>query len=256
MGEHRRAVLVGLASVLAGCAAPATEREGRDGDGEDGSNTLHHVSTIDALSCGHFSDEVAVGELLDNGDFGLGTVNGLDGELAMVDGEAYAVRGDGTAVELERSTRTPFAAVTSFEPDTTLELEAVESFADFGDRVTEQLPRTDHFHALRVEGTFEYLRTRSVDGQIEPYPTLEDVLENETVFEFEGVEGSMPTFFIPEQFEGIHPPGYHAHFITADRDGGGHVYDLRADSLTVEIDHLRSVHVELADREVETYPPC
>jgi acetolactate decarboxylase len=245
----RRTVLLGLGCCLAGCAAPAAEERASDDE-------LYQVSTVDALFCGHFADETPISEVLDNGGFGLGTVNGLDGELVVVDGQAYAVRGDGTAVEVPEDTKTPFAAVTEFDPDTTVELADVRSFTEFTERMTERLPRTDHAHALRVEGTFEFLQTRSVHEQVEPYPTLEAVIENENIFDFTDVEGTMATFFIPEQFERIHPPGYHAHFVTEQRDGGGHVYDLRAGSLTVEIDHLDSVEVELPEREVEEYPPC
>jgi len=256
MEVRRRAFLSGFAAALSGCVS-APERNDRDGgaDGVD-ADTFYQVSTADALRCGHFSDETTVGEVVENGDWGLGTVNGVDGELVIVNGTAYAVRGDGTADELDEDTKTPFAAVTEFDADETVELDSVDSFEGFGDRVTEALPRSDHFYALRVEGSFGYLRTRSVDRQVEPYPTLGEVVENETVFEFEDAEGIMPTFYIPEQFEGIHRPGYHAHFISEGRDGGGHVYDLRAESLTVGIDRLESVNIELAEKDVEEYPPC
>lgn len=251
-------MLVGLGAAFAGCVHLGDD--GTTGTGtETGAadeDTLYHVSTVDALRCGHFSDETEMGELLENGDWGLGTVNGVNGELAVVDGEPYAVRGDGATDLLDEDVKTPFAAVTRFEPDQTVELEDVEGFEEFGDRLRDELPRTDHFHALRIEGTFGFLRTRSVEEQVEPYPTLEEVIENERVFEFENVKGDMPTFFIPEQFERVHPPGYHAHFVTSDRDGGGHVYDFRADSLTVEIDRLQNVRLELAEREVDEYPPC
>jgi len=229
------------------------EETGSDGLNED---TFHQVSTVDALYCGHFEEDVALGEVLGEDTLGLGTVNGVDGELVIVDGEAYAVRGDGTVDELDDETRTPFVSVTEFAPDETHELEGVESFDDFEERTTELLPRTDHIYALRIEGEFDYLRTRSVEEQVKPYPTLEEVVGNERTFEFEGAEGTMSAFYIPEQFENVHPPGYHAHFVTADRDGGGHVYDFHADSLTVEVDRLSSVRVELAEREVDEYPPC
>lgn len=275
MNVPRRTVLTGLAATICGCQSPVTNSNSRTGEQTSETNgdskseattsssektteadTLYHVSTIDALSCGHFSDEQPIGEVVSRGGFGLGTVNGLDGELVVVDGTAYAVRGDGTAVTVDGSTKTPFAAVTAFEPDDSIDLGRVDGFDDFALRVTDALPRTDHFYALNVEGTFEFLRTRSVNRQIEPYPSLEAVIENEAIFEFDTVEGQMPTFFIPEQFERIHPPGFHAHFITADRDGGGHVYDFRANSLTVEFDRLDSIRLDLADRPVESYPPC
>lgn len=256
MGLERRTVLAGLAAGFAGCTGRFADRSGEEKTEKIGEDALYHVSTIDALYCGHFADETTIGEVLENGDWGLGTVNGVDGEMVVADGVAYAVRGDGTADEIDDETKTPFAAVTEFESDKTVELDDVEGFEGFTTRINEELPRTDHFHALKVEGEFDYLRTRSVEEQVEPYPTLEEVVENEVTFEFENVEGSMPTFYIPDRFEGIHPPGYHSHFVTGERDGGGHVYDFRADSLTVEIDQLKSIHVELAEREVEEYPPC
>lgn len=256
MKTRRRPILLGIAGALSACAAPVGSRETADSTAETEGGTVHQVSTIEALSCGHFKDTTTIGELLEKGGFGLGTINDLNGELAVVDDVAYAVRGDGTGVELDPSVETPFATVTAFNPDKTIELEDVNSYREFCESVTEELPRTDHFHALNIKGEFEFVRTRSIDKQIKPYPTLEEVIANETVFEFTNVEGDMPTFFIPDQFEGIHPPNYHSHFVTADRDGGGHVYDLRADALTVEIDRLGTVEIELPERNVEEYPPC
>lgn len=256
MGIERRTVLTGLAAGFAGCTGRFADGSGGGSTKGVDKDTLYHVSTVDALYCGHFADETTVGELLDSGDWGLGTVNGVDGEMVVADGVAYAVRGDGSVDELNDETKTPFAAVTEFESDETVEFENIEGFEGFTERVTKELPRTDHLYALKIKGRFDYLRARSVKRQVEPYPTLEEVVENEVTFEFENVEGSMPTFYIPERFSGVHPPGYHAHFVTDERDGGGHVYDLRADSLTVEVDYLESIHLELAEREVEEYPPC
>jgi len=129
-----------------------------------GQDTFHQVSTVDALYCGHFEEKTTVGEVLEKGDWGLGTVNGVDGEMVIADGEAYAVRGDGTADVLGDEVHTPFAAVTEFVPDETHELENIEGFEAFTERMTELLPRTDHFYALRTEGKFDYLRTRSVEA--------------------------------------------------------------------------------------------
>ncbi len=40
-------------------------------------------------------------------------------------------------------------------------------------------------------------------------------------------------------------PGYHMHFLTADRKAGGHVLAFRANRLRVAADTLRTVHVDL-----------
>src|SRR5689334_16377932 len=59
----------------------------------NGSNgVLFQVSTLDALLQGIYSGSVTVGELKQHGDFGLGTYEGLDGEMIVVNGHYYHMR--------------------------------------------------------------------------------------------------------------------------------------------------------------------
>ena len=50
---------------------------------------LFQTSTIQALVDGAFDGDVTLGELLLHGDLGLGTLDALDGELIVVDGDAF-----------------------------------------------------------------------------------------------------------------------------------------------------------------------
>ena len=54
---------------------------------------------------------------LGHGDIGIGTFDGLDGEMVVVDGTAYQVTGDGVVHIPEPTMTTPFAAVTFFHND-------------------------------------------------------------------------------------------------------------------------------------------
>ena len=54
-------------------------------------DTLFQYSTIDALLAGVYDGEMTMEALRHKGDFGLGTLNGLDGELVVLDGTAYHV---------------------------------------------------------------------------------------------------------------------------------------------------------------------
>ncbi len=59
-------------------------------------------------------------------------------------------------------------------------------------------------------------------------------------------------FRFPAYVEGIEVPGYHLHFISADRSRGGHVLDSRSGALRVQIDPSDDLHVELPpDVELE-----
>ena len=58
---------------------------------------VYQTSTMGALLDGVYDGDVTIRELLQHGDFGLGTFNGLDGEMLVLDGICYQLRGDGSA---------------------------------------------------------------------------------------------------------------------------------------------------------------
>lgn len=54
-------------------------------------STLYQISTSTALVEGVYSGSVSSSVLLEHGDFGLGTFEGLDGEMVILDGQIYQV---------------------------------------------------------------------------------------------------------------------------------------------------------------------
>src|SRR5262249_12946307 len=56
---------------------------------------ITQVSVLNVLRIGRYDGVMPIPELLHCGDFGLGTLGHLDGELIVLDGRAYQVRGDG-----------------------------------------------------------------------------------------------------------------------------------------------------------------
>lgn len=82
---------------------------------------VYQTSTMGALIDGVYDGDVTIGELLTHGDFGLGTFNRLDGKMLILDGVCYHVRADGSASVASTDDLTPFAAVTWFSADTTVQ---------------------------------------------------------------------------------------------------------------------------------------
>src|SRR5205807_7778537 len=77
---------------------------------------LFQTSTVEALLAGAFDGDVTLEQLLEHGDLGLGTLNGLDGELIVLDGEAWKANLDCTLAQPRPTTRTPYAVVVQFTP--------------------------------------------------------------------------------------------------------------------------------------------
>ena len=204
----------------------------------DPKDTLYQVATISALQYGLYDGAVTLGETKQHGNFGLGTLNHLDGELIVLDGKAYQIAYSGEVKEFEDAQKTPFAAVTMFEPDMTFPVASRYSYSEFTNYIDSLLPTTNIFYAIKVEGTFSYVKTRSVPRQTQkPYPRLADVVKNQSVFEFENVEGTLVIVRCPAYITGVSVPGYHIHFLTKDKKGGGHVLEFTTDKVNIAIDN-------------------
>ncbi|NLO29340.1 MAG: alpha-acetolactate decarboxylase, partial [Methanosarcina mazei] len=59
------------------------------------SDVLYQVSTIDALLLGVYDGVLPVSDLKTHGDFGIGTFDGLEGEMLALDGNYYQIKTDG-----------------------------------------------------------------------------------------------------------------------------------------------------------------
>jgi acetolactate decarboxylase len=86
-----------------------------------------------------------------------------------------------------------------------------------------------------------------VPRQAKPYRPLTEVVQTQPTFEFTNVTGTIAGFRSPDYMQGISVAGYHLHFITSDRRGGGHVLDLTIEDATLAIDHSSGLHVELPE---------
>ena len=92
------------------------------------------------------------------------------------------------------------------------------------------------FYAIRMDGTFDYVKTRSVPKQTPPYPKLAEVIKDQSEFEFYNTTGTIVGFWSPEFVSGLNVPGYHIHFLTADHTAGGHVLDFRITNENMKLD--------------------
>jgi acetolactate decarboxylase len=210
-------------------------------------HVLFQASTIGALLDGAYEGDLSFADLAAQGDLGLGTLNALDGEMIALDGHFYRADVKGAIHPVAPKERTPFAVVTRFEPVVELDLEGPLSHATLLERLDDHLPSGVASSAVRLDGSFESLRLRSVPRQSPPYRPLPEVAAEQNVFDLAEVEGTMLGFRFPDYVEGIEVAGYHLHFIDADRSRGGHVLDSRAARLRARIDPSSDLHVELPD---------
>lgn len=212
-------------------------------------NAGYQVSTLGALNIGVYEGALTLTELKQHGDFGLGTFEGLDGEMVVLNGKIYQIKTDGVAYPVTDGLKTPFSTVTFFRKDRSLRLAGEMNYQELRQKIDEQLTTPNLPLAIRIQGSFPYIKARSVPKQQPPYPPLDDVVsQQQQVFELRNVRGTLVGFRLPQYFENVNAAGYHFHFITSDRKAGGHVLDGDFLNPMADVETLRSWQMLLPNR--------
>ncbi len=230
-----------LLVVFAGCGP----RSG--GPAEPGHDRMTQISVVSALMVGRYDGVATIPDLLREGDFGIGTLDHLDGELIILDGIAYQVRADGVIAKAGAGRSTPFATVVRFRPDGVIPCPAVASLAELDDRLNSAIPRKNSFVAIRIKSTLASITLRSVKRQEPPYRPLAEVAKSQSVWTHANLSGTLLGTRCPTWAGGLNVPGFHWHFLSDDHSIGGHVLDCRVSEGRVEFDVCREWLVRLED---------
>jgi acetolactate decarboxylase len=211
-------------------------------------HTVYQVSTATALVEGVYQGAVRVGTLREHGDLGLGTFENLDGEMVVVDGRFFQVRADGSVRECADDALSPFAVVTRFLPDTAVTLPRCPDLSHLTARFDGLRHSDNLFYALRVDGHFDYVHTRAMCRTEEGVPLVQ-AAASQPEFEFHEVSGTLVGFWTPDYARTLNVPGYHLHFLSADRTRGGHLLQCRGSDLRLQIQREGDYRIALPETE-------
>lgn len=208
-------------------------------------NMIYQTSLMSALLSGVYEGETTMADLLKRGDFGLGTFNELDGEMIAFNSQVYQLRSDGSARAASPQQKTPFAVMTWFKPQYRLCIDSLTSRQELHQKIDQKIPSDNLFCALRIDGHFRHAHTRTVPRQTPPYRAMTDVLDDQPVFRFNSRAGVLVGFRTPQHMQGINVAGYHEHFITDDRQGGGHLLDYQLEQGVLTFGEIHKLMIDL-----------
>jgi acetolactate decarboxylase len=138
--------------------------QAKGGGRSGGGAVLFQVSTLDALLQGIYNGSVTVRQLKEQGDFGLGTYGGLDGEMIAVNGHYYQMHANGIVTESSDDQVAPFAAVTKFRSGVQFTVNQA-TMAQLSTLIDSVLPSKNFFYAIRIHGTFTAMSTRAIPAR-------------------------------------------------------------------------------------------
>ena len=209
-------------------------------------HTLFQVSTSGALVQGIYTRAVSSTYLLNYGDFGLGTFDNLDGEMVVLEGAIYQVRGDGAVTRITNDTGTPFALVVHFTPDLDHTIESVATFEHLGEICDQYRDSDNLFYAFRIDGRFEHIHTRAMKATLDGLP-LAKAAAIQPEFDFKDIDGTLVGIWAPQFSSAFNVAGYHFHFLSQDRSKGGHLLECSGKNLRVRVERLNDFHLSLPE---------
>ena len=136
-------------------------------------HTLWQLSTSTAVVEGVFGGALLVKDLIDHGDFGLGTFEQLDGEGILLDGVCWQARADGSLIKAPPDEAIPFWVATHFQAERQISATDIGSIEDLGARIDPLRPGANLFVASKIKGLFEQVEMRTVSRVPEGVGLLE-----------------------------------------------------------------------------------
>ncbi|RUR12597.1 acetolactate decarboxylase [Legionella sp. km772] len=209
-------------------------------------HTIFQISTSTALVEGVYQGCVSIAEIKQHGNFGLGTFDSLDGEGIMLQGEVWQAKGDGSLAKVADSTLAPFWVMTNFKPDRCESLNKVSCWENLCAQIDRHRNSENLFFSIHLSGVFHSIDYR-VACKTSPGTDLVTATEQQALFHLEDCAGDLIGFWSPHYAKTLNVPGYHLHFLSKDKQHAGHVLDLKADKLDLELSEQNHLKVALPE---------
>lgn len=217
---------------------------------EESLNGLYHYGFVDYFLEGNYDGSKSYEELLKNGGFGIAAPDALNGEVTFLDGVIYQTISNGKTFIPDNSDKASFAAITDFNSDAEFRVNTVSGKEQLEDLLLSEHISPNIIYGIKVTGNFKTIITRSFPKLKEkPFPALPAIMGNQKLFEYEKVEGVLVGFYSPKYLKIVNIPGFHFHFLSIDKEKGGHVLEVEIESAIVQISKIENYSVEIPIEE-------
>ena len=214
----------------------------------NGDDSMYQVSLMQAFMHGEYDGVITVGDLKKHGDIGLGTFEGVNGEMIILDGVVYQAAADGSINVMNDNEKIPFATITKFDEDGKIDNINASNFNDLTSQLNKEIEKygTNNMYVIKIKGDFSNITVRSVEKQEKPYKEFTDVAAvDQKVFNHTDQTGTLVAVYFPEYMNELNMHGWHLHFLSDDKTKGGHVLGFNGLKGSAQIDEIHEFNMIL-----------
>ena len=163
-------IIIGLVAVSAVSAQNSLLLNNND-------DSMYQVSLMQAFMHGEYNGVITVGDFKTHGDIGLGTFEGVNGEMIVLDGVVYQAAADGSINVMPDNETIPFATITKFDEDANITNITAKNFDDLTSQLDKAIEKygTNNMYVIKIKGDFSNITVRSVEKQEKPYKEFTEV---------------------------------------------------------------------------------
>jgi len=214
---------------------------------------LFQASTISAIEKGHYDYTISIEYFLRNGDTGIGTYNGHNGEAIFLDGVAYNGCASGEVKIMDfPQTGISFGAITKFNSEVPeVVVEDITDLDTLYRLLTEKCltKGPNFFYVIKVFGHFNEIAVTAAYKQRKPFRPLSVIEKEMRTYNYKDLDGTLVGIFAPKYLGKTSFNGWSVHFISEDKLKGGKVVSLKAASLRTKINLVDKWEVKLPNNK-------
>ena len=235
-------IIVGLLAVSAVSAQNSLFLNGNNDD------SMYQVSLMQAFMHGEYDGVITVGDLKTHGNTGLGTFEGVNGEMIILDGVVYQAAADGSINVMKDNETVPFATITNFDEDGKIDNINAKNFDDLTSQLNKEISKNsaNNMYVIKLKGDFSNITVRSVEKQEKPYKEFTEVAAvDQKVFNHTDQTGTVVAVYFPEYMNELNMHGWHLHFLSDDKTKGGHVLNFTDFKGSGQVDEIHEFNMIL-----------
>ena len=209
--------------------------------------TFTQVSLFSILLIGRYGGVLSIADVKKLGNMAIATMDRLDGEMQMIDGVVYQACADGRVYLPKDDETIPYGTIADFHAEQTVKIQNVPSYEAFEEQMATCCPMENIPLAIHLTGTFQRMKVRAVARQEKDGVGLAEAAKNEAVFDLQHTSGDLVGFRLPGYVKGVNAPGWHLHFVDAERRHGGHVVNFALTEGELRYCHANDFQIRLPD---------
>ncbi|MGY0040960.1 acetolactate decarboxylase [Pedobacter sp. NJ-S-72] len=189
--------------------------------------TLFTVGIGGGLIGGLYDGFYPYKQLKKHGNFGLGAPDKLDGEIMVFQGKVYKTQHTGKTIPVDDNDLTSFSMVNFFHADRTITPPKGLNKAALFHYLDSVLTNVNGMYAIHIKGKFKTVKTRAFPPvKAHQHTPLAEMLDLQQFFNHQDCKGDLIGYRLPYFMDNTNISGYHFHYLSDQKDAGGHIIDL------------------------------